>query len=129
MFFSVQELRKPSVLIQFRFCRMKQEISKEWDKRRRVNEIGYIDLKNIDRIYQCYQEIKQLLIQGYEMDFPDDPLTPDMMNMWIRQNAIAFGFMNDKRTRNIWLDLRECFLLLRENGYLEEKDPADDEKG
>jgi hypothetical protein len=29
------------------------------------------------------------------------------------------SLMKDKKTRNVWIDLRECFMLIWEIGYLE----------
>lgn len=119
MIYSVKELKSPEILSAFRFDLIKQEVAKQWEERRRVNELGYIDLADKERILHHYQAVKPLLFEGYAQDFPDDPMTPRMMNTWIRQSAIAFGNMKDMPTRNIWLDLRECFLLLWQHDLLE----------
>jgi hypothetical protein len=115
---SVKEFKNPNVQIQFRFSITKQEVAKRWDEKRRVNEVGFIDLEDVDHIQNCYEEIKPLLFKGYAEDFTD-PMTPEMMNAWIRQNAIAFGQMKDKPVRNIWLDLKGCFVLLWEKELLD----------
>jgi hypothetical protein len=115
---SIKELKDPNVQMQFRFSQTKQEVAKRWNEKRRVNEVGFIDLDNVDNIRQCYEEIKPLLFKGYTEDF-SDPMTPDMMDTWIRQITIAFGMMGDKSMRNIWLDLKECFSLLWENHLLD----------
>lgn len=119
MFYSFKELKKPEVLSEFRFSQEKQEIIRRWDDKRRVNEVGYIDLENKEEIYILFQQIKPLLFDEFEADFPDDPRTPHMLKIWMGQNCLAFGNMKDFYTRNIWLDLRECFLMLWKHGCLD----------
>ncbi|MBA4603540.1 hypothetical protein [Thermoactinomyces mirandus] len=118
MSYSVKELKSPHVLSQFRFHPLKQLIAAEWESRRKTRERGYIELKNIEQILACYEEIKALLFIGFALDFPDDKRCPEMMETYIRQCCIAYGFMKDIPTRNIWLDLIECFLLLWEEDLL-----------
>jgi hypothetical protein len=119
LFYSFKKLKKPEVLSEFRFSQEKQEIIRRWDNQRRVNEVGYIDLENKEEIYNLFQQIKPLLFDEFEADFPDDPRTPHMLKIWLGQNCLAFGNMKDMPTRNIWLDLRECFLMLWEYGSLD----------
>jgi hypothetical protein len=119
LFYSFKELKKPEVLSEFRFSQEKQEIIRRWDDKRRVNEVGYIDLENKEEIYILFQQIKPLLFDEFEADFPDDPRTPHMLKIWMGQNCLAFGNMKDFYTRNIWLDLRECFLMLWKHGCLD----------
>jgi hypothetical protein len=116
---TIKELKKPENLSRIRFSRIKQEIARKWESKRRVNEVGYIDLEDEEQIYAYYTEIKPLLFDGFREDFSGEPMTPHNMKIWLGQNAIAFGNMKDKKTRNVWIDLRECFMLIWEIGYLE----------
>lgn len=119
---SLSELKNPEHLVRIRFNKIKQKIAKEWDAKRYVNQVGYIDLENEEQIFSYYNEIKPLLFKGFYEDFPDDSLTPRNMKIWLGQNAIAFGNMKDKEIRNIWIDLRECFMLLWEYDMLDVDD-------
>lgn len=115
---TIKELKKPEILGRIRFNGIKQEIARQWDKKRHVNEVGYIDLED-ERIHTFFNEIKPLIFAGFREDFPGEPMTPRMMDIWFGQNVIAYGNMKDIATRNIWLDLRECFMLLWGIGLLE----------
>ncbi|MGA8943039.1 MAG: hypothetical protein WB502_10035 [Thermoactinomyces sp.] len=125
MFYSVKELKSPHVLSKFRFHPFKQLIAAEWESRRKTRERGYIELENVEQILVCYEEIKALLFIGFAQDFPNDERSPSMMNTYIRQCCIAFGFMKDIPTRNIWLDLIECFQLLWELDLLKVDENGD----
>lgn len=116
---SVHELKQPEILVRIRFSQIKQTIAQKWDAKRCVNQVGYIDLENIDQINSFYKEMKHLLFDGFHEDFPHEPMTPRNMKIWLGQNVIAFGNMKDIPTRNIWIDLRECFMLLWERDLLE----------
>ena len=119
---TMSELKKPENLVRIRFSQIKQNIAYEWEKRRQVNKVCYIDLNDEEQIFSYYNEIKPLLFDGFYEDFPDDSLTPRNMKIWLGQNAIAFGNMKDKEIRNIWIDLRECFMLLWEYDMLDVDD-------
>jgi hypothetical protein len=116
---TIKELKQPENLVRIRFNRTKQKIAQEWDARRRVNQKGYIDLEDEEQILACYNEIKPLLYQGFLEDFPDEPMTPRNMKIYLAQNLIAFEFMKDKKTSNIWTDLWKCFMTLWEENKLE----------
>lgn len=116
---SLSELKEPKHLICIRFNRTKQQIAREWERKRNVNKIGYIDLEDEKEILSHYEEVKPILFKGFIEDFPDDPMTPRNMKIWMGQNAIAFGNMGDIFNRNIWIDLKECFMLLWEENMLE----------
>lgn len=109
---TMEELKKPEIMGWIRFSRTKQKIAWKWESMRQVNQIRYIDLEDEQSIYACYQEIKPLLFVGFREDFPEEERNPREMKIWIAQNAIAYGNMRDKWTRNIWTDLYECFMLL-----------------
>jgi hypothetical protein len=116
---TIKELKQPENLVRIRFNRTKQKIAQEWDARRRVNQKEYIDLEDEEQILAFYNEIKPLLYQGFLEDFPDEPMTPRNMKIYLAQNLIAFEFMKDKKTSNIWTDLWKCFMTLWEENKLE----------
>jgi hypothetical protein len=116
---TIKELKQPKNLVRIRFSQTKQKIAQEWDARRHVNQKGYIDLEDEEQILTFYNEIKPLLFQGFSEDFPDEPMTPRNMKIYLAQNLIAFEFMNDKKTSNIWTDLWKCFMTLWEENRLE----------
>jgi hypothetical protein len=111
---SMKELKKPEVIGAIRFNRTKQKVAQKWEAMRKVNQVGYIDLEDESSIFACYQDVKSLLFLGFREDFPEEKRTPREMKIWLAQNAIAYGNMGDKWTRNIWVDLYECFMLLWE---------------
>ncbi|MBA4544305.1 hypothetical protein H1164_15745 [Thermoactinomyces daqus] len=115
---SIKELKQPKHLSSIRFNPTKQQIARKWEEMRKVNEVGYVDLEDEEFIYTCYEKVKMLLFKGFREDF-EEPMTPREMKIWLGQNAIAFGNMRDKKIRNVWIDLRECFMLLWETGRLE----------
>jgi hypothetical protein len=116
---TIKELKNPEALAHIQFSETKQEIARKWDEKRRFNEVGNIHLEDNERIYLFFNEIKSLLFDGFREDFPEESMTPRMMKIWLGQNVIAYGNMKDIKSRNIWIDLYECFMLLRQTDRLE----------
>ncbi len=117
----MEELRNPNVISKFRFDPIKQEIATQWNKLRKVDQAKWIVLDDPDSILQSFNEMKPLLLKGFHTDYPNEDLTPQELRNWIGDVALAFGNTSDKLSRNIWLDLKECLLLLFDHYDIEYK--------
>lgn len=112
MIYTYAQLKDPKVIARFRFDPLKQEIAKRWNQMRNVENSTEIELCDIDHIDELFDEIKSLLIDCFQQDLPKEKRTPQKFNSWLGQPALAIGFTKDILTRNIWLDLLECYKLL-----------------
>jgi hypothetical protein len=121
MSFTLHDLKKPSLISQFRFDPVKQAIAKQWNQLRQVDKAKYIVLDDPNSILHMFNEMKPLLLEGFQTDHPNEELTPQALRNWIGDVALAFGNTSDKLNRNIWLDLKECLLFLFDNFEIQKK--------
>jgi hypothetical protein len=111
--YSISELKKASTISRFRFDPMKQEIAQKWNELRRIDKAVNIDLSNPTDILHKYRQVEKLLNESFHKD-----CSTTSLKYWLNDLAIVFGNTNDKLTRNIWLDLKVCYLLLIEKGLI-----------
>jgi hypothetical protein len=104
--YSINELKKASTISRFRFDPTKQEISRRWNELRKIDQATYIDLSNPLDILNKYKQVESLIIKAFQQD------QSSSIKYWLNDMAIAFGSTQDKLSRNIWLDLKECYILL-----------------
>mgnify|MGYP007126158340 CR=1 FL=1 len=106
-------------MAEIRFNPKIQTIMRYWNVQRNVEHATEIDLSDETHILTIFKRIKPILLETFYKEFENEPKTAYMFKLWLGQKAIAFGNMNDIVSRNIWIDLRECFILLWENNLID----------
>lgn len=89
-----------------------RKISKEWSRMRALDYTDRIYFDNERLILTKFNQVKPMILQVVEDH------SPNYIESWLGDQAIYHGEQNDIKNRNIWLDLYECFKLLKENNLV-----------
>jgi hypothetical protein len=111
--YTLSDLKKSSAVARFRFDPKKQEIAKQWNELRRVDQASCIDLSDPADILEKFKQVENLIVAA----FLEDRSTKSI-KYWLNDICIAFGSTSDTLSRNIWLDLKVCYLLLRKEDLI-----------